>query len=154
MSFCSLTKGITPKICRLCFCVLINHRSFEPFTCFDLNPLCVDSARALWASFCFRFVPFHTYKNRYLPVERHLGLKMGPERDLPSAPAMPLRRKCSRENADDDVKLSATAVTSRHTRDAGWAWAVDAGKSLTKTLTESILINNSNTTTTTNRLRK
>ena len=33
MSFCSLTKGITPKICRLCVCVIINKRSFEPFMC-------------------------------------------------------------------------------------------------------------------------
>ena len=31
MSFWSLTKGITPKICSLCVCVLINKRSFEPF---------------------------------------------------------------------------------------------------------------------------
>ena len=30
MSFCSLTKGITPTICRLCVCVVINKRSFEP----------------------------------------------------------------------------------------------------------------------------
>ena len=34
MSFCSLTKGITPKICRLCVCVLINKRAFEPFISF------------------------------------------------------------------------------------------------------------------------
>ena len=26
---CSLTKGITPDVCRLCVCVLINKRSFE-----------------------------------------------------------------------------------------------------------------------------
>ena len=31
--FCSLTKGITPKMCRLCVCVIINKRSFEPFVC-------------------------------------------------------------------------------------------------------------------------
>ena len=31
-----LTKGITPKICGLCVCVLINERSFEPFICLDL----------------------------------------------------------------------------------------------------------------------
>ena len=38
MSFCSLTKGITWKICRLCVCVLINKHSFEPFnfTCLDI----------------------------------------------------------------------------------------------------------------------
>ena len=30
MSFCSLTKGIALKICRLRVCVLINKRSFEP----------------------------------------------------------------------------------------------------------------------------
>ena len=34
VSFCSLTKGITPEICRLC--VIINKRSFEPFMCLDL----------------------------------------------------------------------------------------------------------------------
>ena len=32
-----MTKGITPKICGLCACVLINKRSFEPFTCLDLQ---------------------------------------------------------------------------------------------------------------------
>ena len=31
MSFSSLTKGITPRFCRLCVCVLINNRCFEPF---------------------------------------------------------------------------------------------------------------------------
>ena len=35
-SFCSLTKGITPKMCRFCVCVIINKRSFEPFMCLDL----------------------------------------------------------------------------------------------------------------------
>ena len=30
-----LTKGIAPKMCRLCVCVLINKRSFEPFMCLD-----------------------------------------------------------------------------------------------------------------------
>ena len=33
MSFCSLTKAITPKLCRLCVCVMINKHSFEPFMC-------------------------------------------------------------------------------------------------------------------------
>ena len=37
LSFCSLTKGITLKICRLCVCVLINRCSFESFMCLDLN---------------------------------------------------------------------------------------------------------------------
>ena len=32
MSFCSLTKGITPKICRLCVCVIIDKRSSN-FVC-------------------------------------------------------------------------------------------------------------------------
>ena len=36
MSFCSSTKGISPKICRLCVCVIINRRSFEAFMCKDL----------------------------------------------------------------------------------------------------------------------
>ena len=31
----SLTKEITPKICRLCVCVIINKCSFEPFICLD-----------------------------------------------------------------------------------------------------------------------
>ena len=35
MPFCSLTKGISPKIWRLCFCVLINKRSLESFMCLD-----------------------------------------------------------------------------------------------------------------------
>ena len=34
--FFSPTKGITPKICRVCVCVLINKHSFEPFMCLDL----------------------------------------------------------------------------------------------------------------------
>ena len=34
--FCSLTKGITPKNCIFCVCVLKNNRSFEPFMCLDL----------------------------------------------------------------------------------------------------------------------
>ena len=32
----SLTKDITPKIYRVCVCVLINKRSFEPFMCVNL----------------------------------------------------------------------------------------------------------------------
>ena len=31
--FCSLTKGIIPKICRRYVCVVINKRSFEAFVC-------------------------------------------------------------------------------------------------------------------------
>ena len=31
----SLTMGITPKICLLCVCVMINQRSFEPFMLSD-----------------------------------------------------------------------------------------------------------------------
>ena len=31
MSFCGLTKGISPKICILCVRVIISKRSFEPF---------------------------------------------------------------------------------------------------------------------------
>ena len=38
MSFCSLTKGISRKNCRLRVCVLINKRSFEPFMCLGLPP--------------------------------------------------------------------------------------------------------------------
>ena len=34
VSFCSLTKRITPKICRLCFFPNKQH-SFEPFICLD-----------------------------------------------------------------------------------------------------------------------
>ena len=29
--------GITPNICRLCVCVTINKRSFEPFVSLDLT---------------------------------------------------------------------------------------------------------------------
>ena len=38
----------------LCYCTCV--------TCFErsLTPLCVDSARALWVSFCFRFVAMHS----------------------------------------------------------------------------------------------
>ena len=34
--FCSLMKGITMTICRLCVCVIINKRSFESFLCLDV----------------------------------------------------------------------------------------------------------------------
>ena len=40
MWFCSLTKGITPKFCRLCVCVIISKRSFELCICMDLYHLC------------------------------------------------------------------------------------------------------------------
>ena len=43
MSFCSLAKGSFPKICRLCVCVLINKRSFEPFMCLGFVT-CLDLA--------------------------------------------------------------------------------------------------------------
>ena len=33
---CSLTKGITPTICRLCICILMNKRSFELFMCLGI----------------------------------------------------------------------------------------------------------------------
>ena len=36
MSFCGLTKGISPNICRLCVRDIINMRYFEPFMCKDL----------------------------------------------------------------------------------------------------------------------
>ena len=35
-SFCSLTNGITPKMCRFCVYVIINTCSFEPFIYLDL----------------------------------------------------------------------------------------------------------------------
>ena len=54
MSFCSLTKGITPKIRRLCVCVIINKRSFELFMCLDLaiveSPVEVACAKVGFAS--------------------------------------------------------------------------------------------------------
>ena len=31
VSFCGLTKGISPKFCILCVRLIINKRSFEPF---------------------------------------------------------------------------------------------------------------------------
>ena len=37
MSFCGLTKGISPKICILCDRVIMNKRSFELFLCLDLS---------------------------------------------------------------------------------------------------------------------
>ena len=39
MSFCRLTKGIIPKMCRLCVHVIINKRSFESFMCFGPSVL-------------------------------------------------------------------------------------------------------------------
>ena len=35
--FCNSWKGITPKICRFCVCVIIGKPSFEPFMCLDLH---------------------------------------------------------------------------------------------------------------------
>ena len=49
VSFFSLTKGITPKIYRLCVYVLINKRYFEPFMCLDL-------VLERWQSFLFQIV--------------------------------------------------------------------------------------------------
>ena len=34
----------------------------------QLTPLCVDSARALWASFCLRFVTIHSEANLQMCV--------------------------------------------------------------------------------------
>ena len=36
MSFCSMTKGVTLKMCRLCVCVTINKRCFECFVSLDV----------------------------------------------------------------------------------------------------------------------
>ena len=36
VSFCRLTKGITPEICGLCVYVIINKRSLESFIFWDL----------------------------------------------------------------------------------------------------------------------
>ena len=33
VSYCGLTQGISPEICILCVRVIINKRSFEPFSC-------------------------------------------------------------------------------------------------------------------------
>ena len=59
--FSSLTKGITPQICRLCVCVTvnerlcvcvtINERSFEPFLCLEKNS--VLSVRKTKTERCF-----------------------------------------------------------------------------------------------------
>ena len=50
VSFCSLTRGITPKKTgRLRVCVLINKHSFEPFMGLDLVSEC-------WRSFLFQIV--------------------------------------------------------------------------------------------------
>ena len=55
VSFRSLTKWITPEICRLCVCVLINKRSFEPVMCSKWLhcKLCLLHASGLarWAAF-------------------------------------------------------------------------------------------------------
>ena len=43
MSFCSLIKGISRKICILCVRVKINKRSFEPFRVWILSPWRISS---------------------------------------------------------------------------------------------------------------
>ena len=48
MSFCSLTKGITLKICRLSVSVIINKHSFEPFMCLDLKMTRMRLADVQW----------------------------------------------------------------------------------------------------------
>ena len=48
MSFCSLIKGIAPKICMLCFVPNKQH-SFEHFTCLELVLEC-------WQSFLFESI--------------------------------------------------------------------------------------------------
>ena len=46
MSFSSLTKGISPKICRLCVRI-INKRSCKPFMCLDQH--WTELSRPVWA---------------------------------------------------------------------------------------------------------
>ena len=83
VSSCSLTEWITPKICRLCVCVLINKRSFEPFIClvhsesftarfgpssrydyFDFNePFALQSC-------CWHFIPFDAFLHESVSTQR------------------------------------------------------------------------------------
>ena len=49
--FVALTKGITSEICRLCVCVIINKRSFDPFMCLDLVVLAGTLAVILVSDF-------------------------------------------------------------------------------------------------------
>ena len=91
MSFCRLTKGITPKICRLRVFVITNNRSFEYFMCLD-QPHEVWTVRASHTSETARefasvfAVCIDVYKNknkkRYPPSEQktqNLGEVIFPE---------------------------------------------------------------------------
>ena len=46
-------SGLTPKICRLCVCVLINKRSLKP-------SVCLDPEKSMFSGF--------TYKNNLLCI--------------------------------------------------------------------------------------
>ena len=39
-----MTKGIFPKICRLCVCIIINKRSLQTFMCLDLEKKKTDKS--------------------------------------------------------------------------------------------------------------
>ena len=52
----------------LCCCTCVTY--LQP----KLSPLCVDSARALWASFCFRFVVYELFV--ILPLTINENIKM------------------------------------------------------------------------------
>ena len=81
MSFCSLKNRITPKICRMCVCVLMNKRSFAPFMCLDLlrtqiscpsvEPLSrsVDGPLPCWRCIPF-LVPLLQFKSRQSKADR------------------------------------------------------------------------------------
>ena len=60
-----MTKGITPKISRFCFCVLINKRSFEPFMCLDLTGVRPGRTFAMYI-FEYFFVPCGKFGSPYL----------------------------------------------------------------------------------------
>ena len=74
MSFCSLTKGISPKICRLCVRVIINKCSFEEKQ--NKNKNCTKQKVLLMNSFLSLLPPPHPPPTPFLSQgDNHQALK-------------------------------------------------------------------------------
>ena len=64
MSFCSLTKGITPKICRLCACALINSVLLNLLCVWILFQKAITYLVSIFFFFFFFFTPWTREEER------------------------------------------------------------------------------------------
>ena len=60
-------KGITPNVCSLCVCVIINKRSFESFMCLDLAS---DSQKNLYLAVTYLSLT-HTHARTHACTHTH-----------------------------------------------------------------------------------